>query len=77
MIPPMSNRPQHRTNTEVFRALRQARNLSIRQLAQRVDRDTGHVSRIEGGKILPRVDLAIQLARELRGKVEDLWSGAT
>lgn len=48
-----------------LRALRQARGLSLRQLARAAHLDPGHLSRIETGRRAPTIDLATALDAEL------------
>lgn len=52
--------------------LRKRKRLTLRELEQRSGVDGSLISRIENGKVTPRVDTAIKLARALGVSVDEL-----
>lgn len=67
---------QRTLNTEVARALREAKGISIRELARDIHRDPGHISRVERG-IHRASDATIQAIATRLGVSMDAISSST
>ena len=61
------------TNTEIFKALRQSRGLSHRDIARRVGISESQSRNIESGESAPSVHTALKIATLLRTRVSVLW----
>lgn len=56
----------HRTlNGEAARAIREAKGISLRQLARDIHRDHGHISRVESGKHQASLPTLVAIADRL------------
>ena len=58
-----------------LKEIREKKKLLVREMAEKVGITSayGDYNRIEAGKVIPRVDKAIRIARSLGKKVEDIW----
>lgn len=57
--------------------LRAQKHLSLKQLEARCGVDSSLINRIENGKVIPRVDTVLKLARALEVSVDELLADFT
>ena len=58
---------------ERLRMLREAKGLSQTKLEQRIGKEDNYITRVETGRIMPPLDVIVQIAREFDMSVNDLF----
>ena len=58
---------------ERLRMLREAKGLSQTKLEERIGKEANYITRVETGRIMPPLDVIVQIAREFDMSVNDLF----
>jgi transcriptional regulator with XRE-family HTH domain len=58
---------------ERLRMLREAKGLSQTKLEERIGKEDNYITRVETGRIMPPLDVIVQIAREFDMSVNDLF----
>ena len=66
---------QNRAMGKRVRMIREEFGWTQELLAERIDISSVHLSRLENGKVTPRVDILIRLSKEMHVTVDDLLFG--
>lgn len=77
LVKPNEHRPQRKPNSsigETLRQMRQARGLTLNELARRCDLAPSTLSKIENGQMSPTYDTILSLGEGLEVDVADLFS---